>query len=438
LDEWQRWLIRAVLERYPSDHPKYPGELRYKQVIVSMGRQNGKSVLGAIFGLYGLLLHVPGPEVVSVASSVEQANIIYDRVKYVVSNNVALVKRFKATGTRGIRSKIADSPGAYIVKAGKEESLQGVTISFCLFDEVHICKPATWDAVVFGTSARKDGMVLGITTAGDTKSDLLKRLYERGRNAAVEDDDERFGFFLWEAPEHLNVDDPEALKAANPAIASGRIDLEQEISNVRNMPENQARRYRLNQFVSSETAWLPMSKWNALTTAPLPHLNNVVFAVDRTENWGAATITANVKHEGKVYTAVVASVPNPSIEWLEALCMDLWKRHKGLGFVMEQSVLKDLSARLRERGVKVEYLTQGQLQNASATVYSLINEDRLVHAGDALLRTQVPKGVARNTGEGWRVSRKDSVGDVDALLATIMGAYACEVLKPAGPMLFVA
>jgi len=437
LDEWQRWLIRAVLERYPDDHEKYPGELRYKQVIVSMGRQNGKSVLGAIFGLYGLLLHTPGPEVVSVASSVEQANIIYDRVSYVMSNNLALVKRFKTTGTRGIRSIIANQPGKYIVKAGKEESLQGVTISLCLFDEVHICKPATWDAVVFGTSARKDGMVLGITTAGDTKSDLLKRLYERGKAAVSEDEDERFGFFLWEAPEHLNVDDPEALKAANPAIASGRIDLDQEISNVRNMPENQARRYRLNQFVSSEASWLPMSKWNALQKGTLPHMKNVVFAVDRTENWTAATITANVKHDGKVYSAVVASIPNPDIEWLESICMDLHKRHKGT-FVMEQAVLKDLTARLRERGVKVEYLTQGQLQNASATVYSMVNEQRLVHAGDPLVMSQVPKGVAKNTGEGWRVSRKDSVGDVDALLATIMGCYAAEVLKPAGPMLFVA
>src|SRR5690606_3594856 len=90
LDEWQRWLIRHVLERYPADHPKYPGELRYRQCIISVGRQNGKSVLGAIFGIYGLLLQTQGPEVVSVASSVKQANIIYERVRLVVSTNPAL------------------------------------------------------------------------------------------------------------------------------------------------------------------------------------------------------------------------------------------------------------------------------------------------------------------------------------------------------------
>jgi phage terminase large subunit-like protein len=438
LDDWQRWLIRAVLERYPDDHPKYPGELRYKQVVISMGRQNGKSVLGGIFGLYGMFLHGPGPEVISVASSREQADIIFQRVRYVIANNPAMSKRYKTTTTRGIRSRIDDKPGSYLVKAGKEDALQGVTISLCLFDEIHICKPETWDAVVFGTSARKDGMVLGITTAGDSNSTLLKRLYERGRLAAVGEEDERFGFFLWEAPEHLDVADPDALIAANPAVASGRIPLEQELSNIKNMPEEQARRYRLNQFVSSEAAWLEQSKWHALETGPLPHTNDVVFAVDRAENWRAATITASVKHDGKVYTAVVASVSNPDLDWLEAMCVDLWSRFGGMGFVMESATLKPLCDRLRDQGIKSEYLTQGQMANVSATVYSLVINGVVVHAGDPLLTSQVPKGVAKNIGEGWRISRKDSVGDVDALLATVMGIYAAETFKANGPMLFVA
>lgn len=442
LDEWQRWLIKHVLERYPDDHPKYPGQLRYRQVLISMGRQNGKSVLGAVFALYGLLVHGQGPEVVSVASTVPQAEIIFKRVKYVIDNNPALRKRFKTTGTRGIRSKDDTKPGTYMVKAGAEAGLQGVTISLCLYDEVHITKPETWNAVVFGTSARENGMVLGITTAGDDKSDLLKRLYKTGKAAAVEEDDadERFGFFLWEAPEHLEVTDPEALIAANPSIACGRMDIDQEINAIKNMPENQARRYRLNQFVASEASWLPMNLWNRLDTGSIPEAarKSVVFAVDRAENWDYATITATAKYQGKVYTEVVASLVNPNLEQLEGMCLDLWRKHKGLGFVMEIVNLRDLAMRLRERGVKVEYFTTTQMNNACATAYSLISENKVVHAGDELLRRQVPKGVAKNVGEGWRISRKDSVGEIDSLLATVMGIYGAETLKSNGPMLFVA
>lgn len=41
LDPWQRELIRRVLERYPDDWPeeRLRGQLRYKQVVISMGRQ---------------------------------------------------------------------------------------------------------------------------------------------------------------------------------------------------------------------------------------------------------------------------------------------------------------------------------------------------------------------------------------------------------------
>jgi len=142
LDEWQKWLLRHMLERYPADHPKHPGELRYRQIVVSMGRQNGKSVLGGLLaGVYGFLMHVPGANMLSLASSLEQAQIIYDRVLFVVRNNPFMRKRFKrATETRGIMT--ADGAGKYKVLPAKESALQGLPISLCLFDELHLAKKA--------------------------------------------------------------------------------------------------------------------------------------------------------------------------------------------------------------------------------------------------------------------------------------------------------
>ncbi len=50
LTDWQKWLLRSVLERYPDDYydPSKAGRLRYKQVVISMPRKNGKSLLGAL------------------------------------------------------------------------------------------------------------------------------------------------------------------------------------------------------------------------------------------------------------------------------------------------------------------------------------------------------------------------------------------------------
>jgi phage terminase large subunit-like protein len=57
LTEWQKWLIRSVLERYPLNHPdpEKQGRLRYKQVVISMPRKQGKTLLGSLFALWGLI-----------------------------------------------------------------------------------------------------------------------------------------------------------------------------------------------------------------------------------------------------------------------------------------------------------------------------------------------------------------------------------------------
>ena len=95
LDPWQEWLLTHILERYPDGH-ELAGELRYRQVVVSMGRQNGKSLLASILGIYGMLMHQQsGASVISLASSIDQARIIYNRVLYVIQANPFLSKRFK-------------------------------------------------------------------------------------------------------------------------------------------------------------------------------------------------------------------------------------------------------------------------------------------------------------------------------------------------------
>src|SRR5690606_4554279 len=126
LDDWQRALIRHVLEVYPPGHPR-AGELRYRQVLISLGRQNGKSVLGAILALWGLVA-TAGSEVISVASTVEQANIVFKRVKHVIDAQASLRARFRTTATRGISSQVPGRVGTYTVRTNKEGALQGIPI----------------------------------------------------------------------------------------------------------------------------------------------------------------------------------------------------------------------------------------------------------------------------------------------------------------------
>lgn len=420
LDEWQKQLLIAVLETYPN------GKLRYRQVVISLGRQNGKSLIAAILSLYALIQHTRGPLVIGVASTREQAQIVYDRTHYVIKNVPRLNKIIKPTGTRGLRFR--DGSGSYQMRASKGEALQGLPVTLGICDELHILDAEVWDALVNGQRAQTNGILIGITTAGDDESFLLKRLYDQGKEA-LGDPESRFGFFLWEAPEGSTIDTPGALEAANPAIACGRIDVETVRSDVRALPEVDQKRYALNSWIPAVSGWLPGATWSACGTGGIPEgASDLVWSVDRSQGQEWASIALSAKHEGRLYTQLVASIPKPNVDQLTTILVDLTSRHGG-AVALDSYQLKPLANEMKSRGIECWPLSAVEMTNAASTIYAKIMRQELSHNNDALLSAQVPLGKRKNVGEAWRISRADSSAQIDSLMATVIGVYVAEI-KP--------
>jgi len=424
LDEWQEWLLRHLLERYPEGHPN-AGQLRYRQVVVSMGRQNGKSLLAAIIGVYGMLMHQrSGASVISLASSIDQARIIYNRVLFVIQSNQFLSKRFKkASESRGIVT--ADGTGRYDVKPAKEGALQGIPISLCLFDELHLAKKGMWSAAVLGTAQREDGIVIGITTAGDQNSETLLDLYKTGQSAASGDRElERFGFFCWEAPQHAKVDDPDALKAANPSISAGRLSLDNVLSDLKTIPEHEARRYRLNQFISgTASSWIPSDTFRKAGDKLSIPQEGGVFAVDISKNWEHATIAFANQVGEEHHTELVRTFVQPNETQLFNALVELHHRYAPRAIALDDRGLTNLGKRLKMAGFPVWQLWTKEISAACSVVYSMFANGEAKHNNDPLLIVQSPRGIAKYSGESWYISRKESLGEIDALMATVMSLY---------------
>lgn len=435
LTDWQKWLIRSVLERYPEDHPEpsKAGRLRYKQVVISMPRKNGKSLIGALFALYGMLLHEPAPEVVSVAASADQAKIVYRRLKHQVDSSELLGHFFaRSTEHRGLWTK--DEQGIYKVIAAQAATAQGLHPSLVIFDELHVAKSDLWSAMALGSATRPDGLILGITTAGDDTSELLKNLYENGSKAIDGNEDfERFGFFCWEAPKGCSLNDEEAVRMANPQLAAGILSWDSVKNELATMPEADARRYRLNQFVSSMNAWLPVGSWTALPegrpTSP------EVFAIERTSGWEHCSIvTAQLQQDGKVATELVASFNNTNIDEIIAACIKLAKY--GKPFIMDGNVLSDLAAGLKQKGLRVQLTSNKDLIIASNNTYRTIMRKELIHPRDEIVSLQIQRAVRKNSGDSWRIARKDSGIDIDAAVATVLATWFVSTQQKPQKMVF--
>ena len=431
LDEWQKWLLRRALERYPDNHPLYPGELRFRQVLISMARQQGKTVLLGGLGLEAALFR--RGDIASIASSLEQAKITYDRVKLVIDRTPWLAKRFKkTTETRGIAK--VDGSGKYKSSPAREAALQGITLVRVLFDEGHLAKRGLWTAAVKGTNALDNAQVIMITTAGDQESRTLIDLYTKADQAiggAAEL--ERFGAFIFEAPPNARIDDPEAIKAANPAVECGRIPLERVLGDIATQPEHEVRRYTLNQFISgSRETWLPGDLFTAAAGDGISDLNGATLGIDVTRNFEYATIAA-AKRVGEHYeTELIASLVNPTEETIVNLIMDIMRRYTITGIAIDDRGLHSLNRRLKEQGAPVWNLWNKEINTACMTVYAMFANRRVTHNNDPLLVLQNGRGVARYVGEFWQISRKESTGDIDALLSTVFALYVSSAQSEGG------
>jgi phage terminase large subunit-like protein len=441
LDEWQRWLIRRVLERYPDDWhvPHLRGQLRYRQVVISMGRQNGKSVLGALFAIYLLALHVRGPRVIGLASLDEQAQIVYQRVKYAIDNSEQLSRELQTSDTRGIKRKSPNGravAGVYYTLPAKEDSAQGHPASGVLYDELHLGLAALWDAMLLAQRSIRNALMVGLTTAGDDGSDLLLRLYDEGE-AAIAGDDERFGFFVWEADSDELTE--EGVIAANPAIACGRVDLATAMSDARKMHADLRRgkdgltgrqrviRFTLNRFLQgAAAAWASVERWDSIDRqAELA--GDHVFAFERTASWEHAAITATTKAGDELHTHLVASIANPTPDQLYAVASRLAAGRQAT-FVLPASTLGAVGKRLKAAGFETWLLGATEEASAAQSAHGAIERGAVVHGHDELVRLQFTRGRRRDQeAGGWRLSRSLSTGEIDALQATIFGLYVAAV-----------
>ena len=415
---WQKWLLREVLARHPET-----GRLRHRVVVTSVGRQNGKSLLGAVLSLWGLLMHSAEPLVVGVASNADQATIVYNRTKSYIDANPELAALFeKTTDTRGLTTK--DGRGRYKVIASKGSSLQGWSASLAIVDELHILAPDAFNALVIGTGQRQDGLVFGITTAGDESSELLLKLYESGRAGEL-------GFYLWAADEGASPESPDLedqLRKANPSLACGFQSLEQALSEVKILPRIDAQRYKLNLFVANVDAWLDAIIWENQPHLDAQPTGPVVVAVDRTPDWGAASVVFAWRTGDTINTDLIASLVKPNLEQLIEYCAKLAARLPFTHFCMDRRLLADLEEALRNQGIRTVGYTAADHCRAAATTVAKLNQLQVAHPHHPLLGYQVPRGVRRTVGADgdWRLSRRDSLTEIDALTATLMAIHEAD------------
>jgi hypothetical protein len=175
-------------------------------------------------------------------------------------------------------------------------------------------------------------------------------------------------------------------------------------------------------------AWIPVGAWSSLPEGR--PTNPEVFAIERTSGWEFVSIvTAQMQEDGKIATELVASFTNTNIDEIIKACIELGKY--GKPFIMDSNVLDDLGAALKQKGLRVQFTSNKDLISASNNAYSRIMKKELIHPRDEIVSTQMQRAVRKNSGESWRIARKDSGTDIDAAVGTVLAVWFVETqVKP--------
>lgn len=269
LEPWQKfihcslfgWILKATCD------DKEGPIARFRLAYICVPRKNGKSIYGAGTGLIKLALEKEfGAEVYSGATTEKQAWEVFRPAKQMAERTPDLRRVFQITVNA--KSIVIEKNGSrfqpVIGKPG-----DGASPSCAIVDEYH--EHATsdlFDTMQTGMAARRNPLLLVITTAGSDRSSpcyMLQQKVQSMLDGKVTN--ERMFGIIYTIDEEDDWMSPAVLKKANPNfgvsvdedfLRGQQTDAIQNASN-----QNTFKTKHLNLWVNVNTAWMNMAKWDA-------------------------------------------------------------------------------------------------------------------------------------------------------------------------------
>lgn len=244
------------------------GTRRFRKAFIEIPKKNGKTQLIAGLALYMLLAdNEPGAEVYVAAADRDQARILFAAAKAMVEASPALTRRLQVYQNHIERKD--DGSAFFKVLSADAATKHGPNIHCLIIDELHAQPDRDlFETLTRGVIARRQPLILLITTAGDDDESICAEEYEYAKRVLSGTiQDEQHLPVIFEADPKADWADPAVIARVNPAIGT-TIELETLLASAlaaTNEPRkrNAHLRYHLNIWTNQATAWIPIEWWDA-------------------------------------------------------------------------------------------------------------------------------------------------------------------------------
>jgi phage terminase large subunit-like protein len=256
------------------------------------------------------------------------------------------------------------------------------------------------------------------------ESDLLEELYKRGLAQPEIGPSLRAGDGILMAWHHVPI---------APWQTQAWLDEQR-----RSLRPNQYLRQIENRFVTSESTFVNMEKWDACVDPQL-----TPYVADKTlEIW--VGVDASHKHDSSAVVAVGWDSAEQKVRLVtHKVLHDLAARFKVRKIFFDPWQMQAVAQRLTRAGLPIQEFPQtvSNLTSASQNLYELIEHGNLKSYPDDAMRLAISRAVAVETGRGWRITKEKQSHKIDVVVALGIACHACiesTGVPPRQPIYFVS
>jgi phage terminase large subunit-like protein len=462
LEAWQRdGIIRPLFgwKRKDSADPKKCSR-RYRTAYIFVPRKCGKSTIAAGIALYLLFAdHENGAEVYSAAADREQAAIVFEVAKQMVAANPSLVKRSE-TFKRAIT--VSSTGSSYKVLSADAYTKHGLNAHGIVFDELH-AQPnrELWDTLTTSTGARRQPLVVAITTAGYDRNSICWELHSYAKRVAEGSvTDPSFLPVLYGLEDEEDWTSPINWAKANPSLGVSlkREYLDQEFRKAKEIPayENTFRRLHLNQWTEQDSRWISSDLWDSCDSAVESSAlkgKRCFAGLDLASTTDITALTLLFPHEDGTYDVlpffwipgenialrerrdrvpysawarerVVYTTPGNVVdyEFIRSKIRELAELYQISEVVIDRWNATQLTTQLMGDGLTVVPWGQGYSSQSAPTkeLMNLLMAGRIRHGGNPVLRWMASNvAVEQDAAGNMKPSRRRSTERIDGVVALI-------------------
>lgn len=431
---WQERLLDGLFAVGPD------GLLRHRTGLIGMARKNGKSALGAGLALWSLYTGDAGGEVYSCAATRDQARIVFNSAKRMVELDGELTAESKVYRDA---IEVPSTGSVYRVLSREAGASEGLSPTFVVFDEVHVQPDdELWNVMQLGAAARREPMLLGITTAGSRtdnlgRDSLCYRLYQHGRRvAAGEVKDPSFFFAWWEPKAGADADhtDPKVWAEANPGYGDLN-SVDDFRSTLVRTPEAEFRTKRTNVWVVGSQAALPNGAWNRCAEPDRivdPDVPVILMGDGSWSGDSTGIVAVSVEERPHMWVVGLWEKSDDNVEWRAPIAeveQTLRDTARTLGVIevgMDPYRWQRSMQLLADEGLPMVEYPMGSVERmvkAWKLFYDSVLDQTLTHSGDPRLARHIESMVLKIDARGARPTKesKSSTRHIDLGVCAVAG-----------------